>query len=92
MDKILTDPELAGPDEAQLELLTLRKKTLKIDFMESENATLRTKIKDLTKTVTINKEIIGALVDSMSSQEYKSSFQIFQKEIKNQMELCQSYY
>lgn len=61
--RILTDPELFK-DDYQEELQTIRKKNLKIQFLESENSSLHQRVKDLEKTVKINKEIIGALVDA----------------------------
>lgn len=80
--RILTDPELFK-DDYQEELQTIRKKNLKIQFLESENSSLQQRVRDLEKTVKINKEIIGALVDATMNQDYKSSFELFQQEIKN---------
>lgn len=92
MDKILTDPELVlNSNDQYFELQTLRKKNLKMTFLESENASLWTKITDLQTTVAINKEIIGALIDSVQSAEYQTTFQIFQREIKNQMDQALRY-
>jgi 3-deoxy-D-manno-octulosonate 8-phosphate phosphatase KdsC-like HAD superfamily phosphatase len=71
--RILTDPDLFK-DDKQEELQTIRKKNLKIKFLEQENQNLRTRISDLEKTVMINKEIIGALVDSTLDKEYKTTF------------------
>ena len=76
-NRILTDPELFKDDLAE-EQHTIRKKNLKIKFLESENGNMRNRLKDLEKTVKINKEIIGALVDATISQEYKTCFELFQ--------------
>ena len=38
---------------------------------------LRNRAGDLEKTVKINKEIIGALVDATINQEYKGCFELF---------------
>ncbi len=71
--RILTDPELFKDDQAE-EQQTIRKKNLKIKFLEQENENLRVRVEDLANTVKINKEIIGALVDSTIDHEYKTTF------------------
>jgi hypothetical protein len=74
--RILTDPDLFKDDQAE-ELQTIRRKNLKIRFLEAENQSLRQRIGDLEKTVKINKEIIGALVDATMNQDFKTSFELF---------------
>lgn len=44
---------------------TIRRKNIEIKFLEEENFNLKQRNKDLTKNMAINKEIIGALVDSI---------------------------
>ena len=61
--RILTDPELFQDVRVE-EQKTLRKKNIKIKFLEQENNSFRQRVSDLEKTVKINKEIIGALVDA----------------------------
>ena len=43
----------------------LRKRNTEIKFLEQENLTLKERRQDLEKNVSINKEIIGALIDSI---------------------------
>eukprot|EP00347_Sterkiella_histriomuscorum_P014655 403360054 len=82
VDRILTDPELFRDDIAE-EQQNIRKKNLKIKFLEQENQALRQRQGDQDKTVKINKQIIGALVDATINLEYKNCFELFQQEIKN---------
>lgn len=75
MEKVLTDPTLTQPDFQEEN--TIKKKNLKIRFLESENESLRQKMKDLERTLMINKDIIGALVDAIQSKDYRESFELF---------------
>jgi hypothetical protein len=63
MDRILTDPELLTMEQMEGEQ-SLRKKNLKIHFLESENLKLHQRIRDLEQSLSINKEIICALIDT----------------------------
>lgn len=78
---------IINEEQAETESLKvlLRKKTLENKFLEQENANLKERGRDLEKTVSINKEIIGALVDSIQSKDYKQCFEIFQSEIRHLM-------
>jgi hypothetical protein len=54
-------------EETELESLkaAVRKKNVEGRFLEQENMNLRERLRDLDKSISINKEIIGALVDSI---------------------------
>jgi hypothetical protein len=61
----------------------LRKRNAEVKRLEQENASLRERNKDLEKTVSINKEIVGAIIDSIQQKDYSQCFTLFQAEIKN---------
>ena len=43
---------------------------------------LRSRLFDLEKTLQINKQIIGALVDATQSKDYKECLELFQRELR----------
>ena len=61
----------------------LRKRNAEVKRLEQENVSLRERNKDLEKTVSINKEIVGAIIDSIQQKDYSQCFTLFQAEIKN---------
>lgn len=58
------------PEEDEDAATLLRKRNGEIKRLEQENASLRERKKDLEKTVSINKEIVGALIDSIQQKDY----------------------
>jgi hypothetical protein len=80
MEKILTDPDLMAIEQLEGEM-NLRKKNLKIKYLEQENLKLLNRTRDLEESLSINKEIICALVDTARNEDYKTSYELFQSEI-----------
>ncbi len=63
--KLLTDPDLYE-DNSLREQSYQRRSLTKMKFLEVENASLRMRIRDLDKTLNINKGIMKDLVESSS--------------------------
>ena len=62
MEKFLTDPELDSAKPAYVD--NVMKRNLKTQFIEKECNTLKQRIEDMSTNLSINKQIIGALIDA----------------------------
>ncbi len=61
--RVLTDPCLLINNENFEVLLSERRKNFNHAYLERENTALSRRVKDLEKTVRINKEIVNALLN-----------------------------
>jgi hypothetical protein len=75
--------EEESKDTTTDDVVRARQKTLEVKSLDQQVQTLRERLADQDKNIKINKDIIGALIDSIQNKDYRQCFELFQIEIKN---------